>query len=351
MTSAPAISLANVGVRYGDTVAAQQVSLHIAQGEIHVLLGKSGSGKTTLLRAIAGVEPISSGTITLFGHEVDRANTAGLFTPPEKRRVGVVFQDYALFPHLNVGDNVAFGITRGTKLNSTYWLKRVGLDGYELRPPSQLSGGEQQRVALARALASKPRFMLFDEPFSNLDMTLRRRLRLQTVELLKQEHISAIFVTHDATEAFALGDRLSVMHQSRLLQSGTAKTLYNTPINLDVARSVGETLLFPATRSGELTAKCALGTIPIRAESTSRKTGTVMLRPEQLTVATTSTSMHLNDAHHIGTGAVLKRTFLGATTSILIQLEEHQIEASISSLDANLDDSVDLVMLGDAILL
>jgi iron(III) transport system ATP-binding protein len=254
-----AIAARGVGLSFGDVEVLRGVDLEVDAGEIHVLLGESGSGKTTLLRAIAGFEPISSGTIELFGEVVA---AAGMCVAPERRRVGVVFQDYALFPHLDVAGNLRFGAVRGADIDGL--LEAVGLGGYARRPVAELSGGEQQRVALARALAHSPRLIVFDEPYSNLNRDLRERLRRQTAQLLREREITALFVTHDRSEAFALADRLSVMDAGRILESGEPRRLYERPGSAAVARALGDCNLIPGQRRGDRF-ECALGNLEVVA--------------------------------------------------------------------------------------
>ena len=227
--------------------AVRQVSLGLRAGDIGVLIGPSGCGKTTLLRAVAGLEPIGAGTIKLAGQVVSspRLNLA-----PEARQVGMVFQDYALFPHLTVGGNVGFGIKHLPKperaARVAEMLALVGLSGLEARFAHELSGGQQQRVSLARALAPKPRLLLLDEPFSNLDVDLRERLAYEVRSILKAAQTTALFVTHDQLEAFAIGDVIGVMHQGQLHQWGDAYALYHRPTTRFVAEFIGHGVFAPA---------------------------------------------------------------------------------------------------------
>jgi len=228
--------------------AVRDVSLGLRAGDIGVLIGPSGCGKTTLLRAVAGLEPVSAGEILLDGEVVSRA---GRQLPPEARRIGMVFQDYALFPHLDVAGNVAFGIAhldadrRRQRVREV--LELVGLQGSEERYPHELSGGQQQRVALARALAPQPRLLLLDEPFSNLDVDLRERLAHEVRTILKEAQATALLVTHDQLEAFAIGDTIGVMHEGTLHQWDDAYTLYHRPATRFVADFIGHGVFAPAT--------------------------------------------------------------------------------------------------------
>jgi len=216
------------------------VSFGLRVGDIGVLIGPSGCGKTTLLRAVAGLEPLSGGSISLAGQVVSSPHRA---LAPEARQIGMVFQDYALFPHLDVQGNVGFGIShlprseRASRVDEM--LALVGLAGQQSRFAHELSGGQQQRVALARALAPKPRLLLLDEPFSNLDVDLRERLAHEVRSILKAANTTALFVTHDQLEAFAIGDQIGVMQQGRLHQWDDAYTLYHRPASRFVAEFIG----------------------------------------------------------------------------------------------------------------
>ena len=220
--------------------AVQGVSFGLRVGDIGVLIGPSGCGKTTLLRAVAGLEPLSGGSISLDGQVVSSPHRA---LAPEARQIGMVFQDYALFPHLDVQGNVGFGINhlpraeRASRVDEMLTL--VGLAGQQSRFAHELSGGQQQRVALARALAPKPRLLLLDEPFSNLDVDLRERLAHEVRSILKAANTTALFVTHDQLEAFAIGDQIGVMQQGRLDQWDDAYTLYHRPASRFVAEFIG----------------------------------------------------------------------------------------------------------------
>ena len=244
------LEVSQLEVRYaGQTQAAVQgVSLGLSAGQIGVLIGPSGCGKTTLLRAVAGLEPVAAGAIRLSKQIVGSPQRS---MPPEERRIGMVFQDYALFPHLSVGRNVAFGIHHLPRAEQAARvievLQLVGLDGSEHRYPHELSGGQQQRVALARALAPRPQLMLLDEPFSNLDVDLRERLAHEVRGILKQAGATALFVTHDQLEAFAIGDVIGVMQQGHLHQWDDAYTLYHRPATRFVADFIGHGVFAPAT--------------------------------------------------------------------------------------------------------
>ncbi len=244
------LAVSQLEVRYAGQAqaAVHNASFGLRAGQIGVLIGPSGCGKTTLLRAVAGLEPVSAGSIHLNKQLVGAPQHS---VAPEERRIGMVFQDYALFPHLSIGRNVAFGIHQLPRAEQAARvfevLQLVGLEGSEARFPHELSGGQQQRVALARALAPRPQLMLLDEPFSNLDVDLRERLAHEVRGILKAAGATALFVTHDQLEAFAIGDAIGVMHQGTLHQWDDAYTLYHRPATRFVADFIGHGVFAPAT--------------------------------------------------------------------------------------------------------
>lgn len=235
------LTLSNVAVSYQNQTVVKQININIQQGQLACLLGPSGCGKTTLLRSIAGFEPVSDGSIQL--GDVQISNKTQAF-PPEKRNIGMVFQDFALFPHLNIAKNIAFGIrnqpNRAKQQRVAELLRLVNLSGYEDRYPHELSGGQQQRIALARALAPKPHLLLLDEPFASQDVELREMLAREVRQILQKEKVTAILVTHDQNEAFAMADIIGVMQDGQLQQWDTAYNLYHRPINQFVADFIGE---------------------------------------------------------------------------------------------------------------
>ncbi len=241
VTFAARLTLEDVSRRYGEVLALDGVSLDIAPSEVLCLLGPSGCGKSTLLRVAAGVERLSSGRILLDGQEFAGPDN---FVPPEKRGIGLMFQDFALFPHLSLLDNVAFGLKSLTrseaKREARAALERVGLAHYAGEYPHILSGGEQQRVALARAIAPRPSVLLMDEPFSGLDSRLREQMREETLAILHETRATAIVVTHDAEEAMRMGDRVALMRQGRVVQTGKALDLYRAPKDILAARTFSE---------------------------------------------------------------------------------------------------------------
>ena len=240
-TIAARLTFERVERRYGAFEALKGFSLDIAPGEVVCLLGPSGSGKTALLRIASGIEKPTGGRVLINGQEVAGPER---FVPPERRNVGLMFQDFALFPHLSIRDNVAFGLKAlGREVaarEAAAGLARVGLERYAGAYPHTLSGGEQQRVALARALLPRPAVMLMDEPFSGLDVQLRERLQEETLALLRETRATSLIVTHAPAEAIRMGDRIAVMHGGRLIQAGKAEELYRNPADLFVARLFSE---------------------------------------------------------------------------------------------------------------
>jgi iron(III) transport system ATP-binding protein len=231
------IRLEGVGKRFGDVVALHDASLCVERGEVVALLGPSGCGKTTLLRLVAGFEQPDAGAIEVGGSVVASAAT---YVPPERRRVGMVFQDYALFPHLTVAENVGFGLSRRDRPRRVPELLHVvGLESLGSRYPHELSGGQQQRVAVARALAPAPDLVLLDEPWSNVDPGLRETLRAEVTEIIRPLGVTVVLVTHDREEAFSLADRIAVMREGTVVQEGTAEELYFSPSTRWVAEFVG----------------------------------------------------------------------------------------------------------------
>lgn len=274
---APNVAVRNLDHSYGSAQVLHDVSVTIAAGESLALLGPSGCGKTTLLRLIAGLERPQSGSVTIGDTCVAGDDQ---WVSPEQRRIGMVFQDWALFPHLSVEANVAYGLPRAERKGSrvTEALKLVGLNELGDRMPDTLSGGQQQRVALARALAPQPQVLLLDEPFSNLDTALRIEVRTDVHRLLHELGITAVFVTHDQEEAFVLGDQVAVMRDGRIVQVDTPHGLYTAPADKKVAEFVGAGALVRSTAvDGKAESPCG----PI-AVSVDNGPVDVLLRPEQL---------------------------------------------------------------------
>jgi iron(III) transport system ATP-binding protein len=289
------------------------LSLSVEEGEIVALLGPSGCGKTTTLRLIAGFEGPDAGTVSLRGEVVAGPSR---FVPPEARGVGIVFQDYALFPHLTVGDNVGFGLrqldaaARGRRVSEL--LAVIGMRRAAERYPHELSGGQQQRVALARALAPRPELLLLDEPFSNLDVDLRERLGLEVREILKQQGMTAILVTHDQQDAFAIADEIGIMRNGRIEQWGPPYDLYHKPANRFVADFVGQGAFLPGTVLADGRIQLELGAFP--GESASEwPQGTaveVLLRPDDI----------LHDDASALQARVLHKAFRGAEFLYALEL-------------------------------
>ena len=276
----PARSLEVTGVSKGfdDTPVLTDITFAAEPGQIIALLGPSGCGKTTLLRTLAGLERPDSGSIHIGG---DCVASDEAWVSPQRRRVGMVFQDWALFPHLSVAKNVAYGLPKserhGPRIDEV--LSMVGLDGFGDRQPLTLSGGQQQRVALARALAPRPSVLLLDEPFSNLDSALRVQVRTEVHQLLHDLGITTVFVTHDQEEAFVLGDRVAVMNEGRIEQIDHPNAIYELPRTRWVASFVGK-VNFVAGRADGQTAATAIGDIPLHEAANGRVD--VLVRPEDL---------------------------------------------------------------------
>jgi iron(III) transport system ATP-binding protein len=285
---------------YGKQVTISHLSFDLKKGEIGCLLGPSGCGKTTVLRCIAGFEPLTAGEISLNGVVV---SCASFSLPPEQRRVGMVFQDYALFPHLTAAENVSFGLHRSSAIERmqrvTDMLQIVGLAEVANKYPHELSGGQQQRVALARALAPHPDLLLLDEPFSNLDITLRERLSLEIRDILKNQHITAILVTHDQDEAFSVADVIGVMHQGEIMQWDAAYNLYHRPANRFVANFIGQGVFLPGRMLSAGKIEMELGILtediyhPCELDNEICHTGCevdVLIRPDDIVYNNESTS-------------------------------------------------------------
>ena len=280
----------------GDELAVKDVSFSLAPGEILALLGPSGCGKTTTLRMLAGFEHPSDGRILLYGRDVTEL-------PPQKRNIGIVFQDYALFPHMTLLRNVTFAMRHLPKNQHTSkameWLELVGLGQYAERYPHELSGGQQQRVALARTLAAEPELVLLDEPFSNLDAALRETTRKEMRSLFKQAGTSVILVTHDQAEALTFADRVGVMQQGQLIQLDTPQQVYQHPATAFVAKFLGHTNLVPGRALGSL-ADTPLGRINLHTASEGEVQ--LSLRPEDL---------QLTASQDPGAAKVVDREFRG----------------------------------------
>jgi iron(III) transport system ATP-binding protein len=267
--------------RYGDFVSLRGVSLELAPGRVHCLVGASGSGKSTLLRNIAGLERLTAGSIHIDGQVVSNRNVQIL---PEQRNVGYLFQDFALFPHLSVARNIAFGLKSHSREQRrdrvTQLLQQVGLLEYEEAMPHRLSGGQQQRVALARALAPRPSVMLLDEPFSGLDTALRREVSEITLRLLRESETPTLMVTHDPMEALNCGDRISAMDHGVITQTGSPTEIYQQAVDAETARIFGPINVLPVTKQGKQI-YCQIGQIQPDWELYLREQS-ILIRPEML---------------------------------------------------------------------
>ena len=283
------LAVEGVSIEYAQHKILRHVSFGLERGEIGCLLGPSGCGKTTLLRAIAGFDRIASGGIGL-GQE--KLSGGKEFKPPEQRNIGMVFQDYALFPHLSVLKNIAFGLhkisTREANKKASALLEKVGLGGKENTMPHQLSGGEQQRVALARALAPKPKLLLLDEPFSNLDVDLRESLSRDVREIIKETNTTALMVTHDQHEAFAISDSIGVINNGALEQWGSSYSIYHQPKNVFVANFVGQGVFLNGVIKTSECVETTIGKLdfdpplPIKTRLSSGSSVKVLIRPDDI---------------------------------------------------------------------
>ena len=335
----PFLSLQNLSKRYGASLAVADLSLDIERKEFFGLLGPSGCGKTTTLRMIAGLETPDTGRVEFDGRDITKLS-------PERRGFGMVFQNYALFPHLNVFENVAFGL-RARKRDKAEMRERVRdalalvqLPGYEQRAVTELSGGQQQRVAIARAIAIEPALLLFDEPLSNLDVALREETRGELRDLVTKLGLTAVYVTHDQEEAFALCDRISVMNEGRVLQTGEPRELYERPTEIRVARFLGRNNLIVARRltssneeAGQFRTIDGEHTLAAKIERASlipiNKNCTLAIRPEHLIISKESPAGNENALF----ATVREINFTGATTTIKLDAQGLALEALLLSPD------------------
>ena len=335
--TSPYFSVQDLIVGYDDTIIVNGLSLELKQGEIGCFLGYSGCGKTTALRAIAGLEQSRDGTVLLNNQCLtDKTDRNSYAVAPAKRGMGMVFQDYALFGHLSVAKNIAFGLNKWSaadkKARVAEMLELVELSEHADKRPNELSGGQQQRVALARALAPKPKLLLLDEPFSNLDVVLRESLAMNVRDILKRTNTTAILVTHDQNEAFALADKVGVMHKGKLVQWATPSELYHEPISPFVAEFVGEGAMIDGIiKEGHV--ETALGDIYRRMEVYDESgypqyceydypNGTpikVLVRPDDI----------IHDDESTQTALVVGRVFRGANYLYRLQLDDGQTVLSL----------------------
>ena len=328
------LSLKNLSRTFGTTRAVADVSLDVNQGEFFGLLGPSGCGKTTTLRMIAGLEKPDTGAIEFQGTDITNL-------PPERRGFGMVFQNYALFPHLNVFENVAFGLRARHKSKAemdervTSALELVQLPGYSKRAVDELSGGQQQRVAIARAIAIEPALLLFDEPLSNLDVSLREETRSELRELVTRLGLTAVYVTHDQEEAFALCDRIAVMVGGKLMQTGRPRELYEQPAEISVASFLGRNNLIKAmrlssskTNDGEFKTLEGEHTLhlPVSHDELAplNKPVYLAIRPEHVQL-----SMNGNHGENSLPGNIREIVFAGATSTVRVDARGLLIEALV----------------------
>ncbi len=312
-----AISCVGLSKRFGDIHAVRGLSLDVRRGEIVALLGPSGCGKTTMLRTLAGFEHPDDGRITIGGHLVTDATGEGraVHVAPEGRRVGMVFQDYALFPHLDVRANVGYALgRRPDQARVDEVLQLVGLEEHGDRRPHELSGGQQQRVALARALAPSPAVVLLDEPFSNLDAALRVRVRGEVRRLLREAGVTALLVTHDQDEALSMADRVAVMHAGQLQQVGTPEEVYASPATRWVAEFLGEVDVFPGSADGAGTATSVLAALPCRPGLEGPVE--ILVRPESVHIDAVGTPRGARDA------LVVEREYYGHDQLVVLELDD-----------------------------
>jgi iron(III) transport system ATP-binding protein len=292
--------------RFGSVVAVDNNDLCVDRGEFVALLGPSGCGKTTLLRLIAGFERPDSGAIAIENRPVAGPGT---WVPPERRRVGIVFQEYALFPHLTVAANIGFGVRRNERPERVGELLRlVGLAGMDDRYPHELSGGQQQRVALARALAPRPSIVLLDEPWSNIDPLLRATIRDELADILRAIDVTVLFVTHDREEAFSMADRIALMRDGRVVQSGGPEEVYLSPVDRWVAEFAGAGNFLRGELDGRLV-ETAIGRFPVETRGDARDVE-VLIRPELLELR----------PDPAGVGEVVSREFRGHDVFYRVQL-------------------------------
>jgi len=323
----PDIRLDRVTKRFGDVTAVDDLTLEIERGEFFSMLGPSGCGKTTTLRMIAGFEEVTAGTVYL--GDQDMTNL-----PPYKRDVNTVFQNYALFPHLNVFENVAFGLRR-RKVGGQELTKKVGemlelveLPGYERRKPNQLSGGQQQRVAVARALINHPRVLLLDEPLGALDLKLRKQMQVELKRIQTSVQTTFVFVTHDQEEAMTMSDRIAVMNKGKVEQLGTPETLYEKPTTKFVAGFLGVSNLLDGTVTSVngSVAEVELGRgerIRIPAEGITTGSGiTVGVRPEKLRISSAGESDSSTDGRNSLEGSVTDAAYIGVSTQYAVRLDD-----------------------------
>lgn len=336
-----ALALNGVTRRFGELTAVDDVSFEVGPGELLALVGASGSGKTTTLRMAAGYETPDSGTVTLGGKDITRV-------APERRGFGMVFQHYALFPHMPVEDNVAFGLeARGVSkaerlTQARAALANVGLEGAGSRAIQSLSGGEQQRVALARALVIEPRALLLDEPLSNLDPTLRHAMRDDLRAMLHRVGVPALFVTHDQEDAFAVADRIALLKKGKLLQVGTPEELYDAPVSREVAAFIGRGSIVPAIDKGS-TATVTIGGVARDLAVTRPKGAPPHVEPAFVVLRPAALELSRSAGVLAWRGRVANRRFAGGVVVYRVQLADGvSVDVESQSGEAREDDNVSI---------
>ncbi|MFL5571172.1 MAG: ABC transporter ATP-binding protein [Gemmatimonadaceae bacterium] len=334
-----ALALGGVTRRFGDFTAVDNLSFEVRPGELLALVGASGSGKTTTLRIAAGYESPDAGTVTLGGNDITRV-------APERRGFGMVFQHYALFPHMPVEENVAFGLeARGVNkvdrlVKARAALASVGLEGAGARPIQSLSGGEQQRVALARAVVIEPRALLLDEPLSNLDPTLRQAMRDDLRAMLRRVGVPALFVTHDQEDAFAIADRIALLKRGKLLQAGTPEDLYHAPASREVAAFIGRGSIVPAIDKGKAAA-VTIGGVTRELAVTRPAAAPPKIDPAYVVIRPDALELSRGAGVLAWRGRVVNRRFAGGLVVYRVQLADGVlVEVESATGDAREDDSV-----------
>jgi spermidine/putrescine ABC transporter ATP-binding subunit len=321
------VTLDRVSKQYGTTTALSEINLSIQDGELLTLLGPSGCGKTTTLRLIAGFLEPSTGSIHIGGKDVTR-------DPPHRRALGMVFQSYALFPHLSIGDNIGFGLRERhvprplIRKRVRELLELIQLPGVESRYPAQLSGGQQQRVALARAIACEPRVLLMDEPLAALDLKLREAMQTEIRRIQRELRITTIYVTHDQTEAMRISDHVAVMNLGKVAQFGTPREIYERPHDRFVASFIGKINLIPAEvvdcRSDVVVVKIGAHPVEVHDGATNALPASVVvgIRPEDIQL--TSTSHNINGKNWLR-GQVESTTFIGSTCEVRVRVNSNTV--------------------------
>ncbi len=328
------LQLQNLGKRYkgSENWAVKNFNLQVRKGGINALLGESGCGKTTLLRLIAGFEVPSAGSVILNGQKVAGED---VFVSPQKRKVGIVFQDYALFPHQTIWENIMFGLFQSDKKSARekarQALRLTGLEGLEKRYPHQLSGGQKQRVALARAMAPQPELILFDEPFSNIDSMRKNQMRDDIYNIIKKTNTTSVFVTHEPKDVLAISDSISLIRQGELIQTGSPHTIYHHPVNQYVAGFFGKTNLISAV-TGRGGLQTPMGFIPFQHALAEQKTVYLSIRPEAFTF--------VNDATNALRGEIVKVRFYGEYYEITCRVKNSAEKVTDVIIHSNKEFSV-----------